>query len=202
MQNPLSEHGSDHDKPRSTDADLTPTSYLDDDEFGAYDTNVSRAVTINRPREELYAFWRDFRNFQRFMENVKSIEVLESGRSRWVIAGPGDKDVEFTSTIVEDIPGRRIAWRADEEADVKNEGWVEFSDGPTGRGTEVRVFISYDPPMGALGKIVAKVMQREPNIQLRRDLRRFKQLVETGEIPTSEAGPAAPRSTPKKYGDK
>ncbi len=201
MQTPTNEHQDDPERERSTDARLTPTSFLDDDEFGEFDTNVSRAVTINRPRQELYEFWRDFRNFSRFMENVKSIEMLESGRSRWVVAGPGGKDIEFTSTIVEDIPGRRIAWRADEDADVKNEGWVEFTDGPTGRGTEVRVFISYDPPMGALGKLVAKVMQREPNIQLRRDLRRFKQLTETGEIPTSEAGPAAPRSTPKKYGD-
>lgn len=114
-------------------------------------------------------------------------------RSRWVIAGPMGRDVELMSEVVEDRPGELIAWRGLEGSDVDHEGRVEFRDNPFGRGTEVRVFVSYDPPAGALGKIVAKISQKEPRIQARRDLRRFKQLMETGEIPTSQAPDAAPR---------
>ena len=130
-----------------------------------------------------------------FMENVKSVEVLESGRSRWIVAGPGGKEVELVSEITEDIPGERIAWTSSEGSDVDHQGWIEFKDNAFGRGAEVRVFISYDPPMGAVGKVVAKVMQREPRIQARRELRRFKQLMETGEISTSRAPEAAPRAS-------
>ena len=184
-----------HDEPRSTDADMVPTAFIgESDEAGPHDANSVRAVTINRPREEVYAFWRDLRNLPRFMENVKSIEMLESGRSRWVVAGPGGKDVEWVSQITEDRPGERIAWTAEEGGDIDHSGWIEFRDGPIGRGTEVRAFISYDPPAGTVGKLVAKVMQREPRVQARRELRRFKQLLETGEVSTSKAPDAAPRA--------
>ena len=111
------------------------------------------------------------------------------------LAGPGDKDVELTSEITEDVPGERIAWTSSEGSDVDHEGWVAFRDNAFGRGTEVRVFISYEPPAGIVGKVVAKVMQREPRIQARRELRRFKQLMETGEISTSKAPDAAPRAS-------
>ena len=181
-------------EPQSTDADVVSTAFNDKDaREGEFEASSVRAVMINRPRDELYAFWRDFTRFPQFMANVKSVELMESGRSRWIIAGPMGKDVELTSEITEDRPGEYIAWRGSEGSDIDHEGWIEFRDNPFGRGTEVRLFISYDPPMGTLGKVVAKVMQREPRIQARRDLRRFKQLMETGEIPTSQAGPAAPR---------
>lgn len=182
-----------YDPAPSTDADVTPTALKDAEDVGEYSSTSSTAVMINRPREELYAFWRDFRNLPAFMYNVKQVDLLESGRSRWIVRGPGDSDLEWVSEITEDIEGERIAWRSTEGADIDNEGWIEFRDNPFGRGTEVRVLISYDPPGGAVGKLVAKVMQREPRIQARRDLRRFKQLMETGEIPTSQAPHAAPR---------
>ena len=98
------------------------------------------------------------------------------------------------SEITEQIPDKRIAWRCTEGSDVDHEGWISFRDNPFGRGTEVRLFISYDPPAGFIGKMAAKVMQREPRIQARRDLRRFKQLMETGEVSTSRAPDAAPGS--------
>lgn len=179
----------------STDADVGSTAFLDKDRVeGEHEANSLRAVLINRPRQELYAFWRDLQNLPRFMENVKTVEMLESGRSRWIVVGPGDRDVELTSEITEDRPGEYIAWRASEESDIDHEGWIEFRDNAFGRGTEVRVFISYDPPGGVVGKVVAKVMQREPRIQARRELRRFKQLMETGEVSTSKAPDAAPRA--------
>jgi len=178
----------------STDADVGSTAFLDKDQVeGEHEAASLRAVMINRPRQDLYDFWRDLKNLPLFMENVKSIELLESGHSRWIVAGPGGRGVGMTSEITEDRPGEFIAWRASEDSEIDHEGWIEFRDNAFGRGTEVRIFISYDPPGGVVGKVVAKVMQREPRIQARRELRRFKQLMETGEIPTSKAPDAAPR---------
>jgi len=181
-------------QPMSTDADAHSASFLENEhQEGEHDSPSVRAVMINRPRQDLYDFWRDFKNLPRFMENVKSVELLESGRTSWLIAGPLGVDVELVTEITEDAPGERIAWRSTRESDIDHEGWVAFKDNPFGRGTEVRVFIDYDPPAGAIGKVVAKVLQREPRVQARRELRRFKQLMETGEIPTSKAPDAAPR---------
>ncbi len=181
---------------RSTDAKVVSTAYLDDDRVeGEHAASSVRAVLVNRPRQELYAFWRDFGNLPLFMENLKAVETLESGRSQWTVVGPAGADFDLVSEITEDIPGERIAWRSDEGSDVDHEGWIEFRDNAFGRGTEVRLFISYDPPAGAVGKLVAKVMQREPRIQARRELRRFKQLMETGEVSTSKAPDAAPRAS-------
>lgn len=155
---------------------------------------VGRTVTINRPREEVYAFWRDFRNLARFMENVESVEVSDNRRSHWVIKAPAGKTVEWDSELTEEEEGRLLAWESVEGADIKNTGRIEFRDAPPGRGTEVTATIVYDPPGGDLGKLIAKIFQKEPKIQTRRDLRRFKQLLETGEISTAEAPDAAPRA--------
>lgn len=158
-----------------------------------HDEVIGRTVTINRSREELYAVWRDFAALPTFMDNVRSVEPLDERRSRWVIEAPAGTTVEFTSRITEDEPGRLIAWQSEDGATVRNSGRIEFIDAAPGRGTMVRATIEYDPPLGALGKAVAKVLQREPNVQARRDLRRFKQLMETGEV-TSSAGPSARKS--------
>lgn len=150
---------------------------------GGHDATSVQAVMINRPRQDLYAFWREFSNLPLFMENVHG--VSQDGR-RWTIAGPAGKDIVLETAITADVPGERIAWRSTDESEIDHEGWVEFRDNALGRGTEVRVMISYDPPAGAVGKLVAKVMQREPRVQARRELRRFKQLMETGEVSTSD----------------
>lgn len=148
------------------------------------DTLTARAVTINRPRDELFAFWRDFANLATFMDNVERIDVQSPSRSHWVVKAPGGKTVEWDATVTEEKPGELIAWSSEEGADVPNSGRVEFRDAGA-RGTVVTATILYDPPAGIIGKIVAKMFQREPAIQARRDLRRFKQLMETGEIATS-----------------
>jgi uncharacterized membrane protein len=157
------------------------------------DAPIERTVTIDRPARELYDFWRDFTNLPHFMDNIETIERLDDKRSRWVIKAPAGTHVEFVSRVTEDSPGRVIGWESEEGADVRNSGRVEFLDAPPGRGTWVRATISYDPPAGAVGKLVAKVLQREPNVQARRDLRRFKQLMETGEV-TNSASPSARKS--------
>lgn len=177
-----------------TDAPITPANLV---KQPGDNTFVSRAITIDRSRDDLYAFWRDFSNLARLMDNVERIDVLDDKRSHWVVKGPAGSDIEWDSLVVEDIPGRRIAWRADDDADVKNSGWVEFRDAPPGRGTEVHALIEYDAPGGAVGRLIAKLFQREPNTQTRRELRRFKQLMETGEITTSEGPRGAGRHEPK-----
>lgn len=156
---------------------------------------VGRTVTINRPREQLYAFWRDFRNLARFLENIDRVDVGDDRRSHWVVEAPGGRTVEWDSQITEDVPGRLIAWESLDGGDIKNAGRIEFRDGPPGRGTEVTATLVYDPPGGDVGKLIAKLFQKEPKMQARRDLRRFKQLMETGEISTSAAPDAGPRGS-------
>lgn len=161
------------------------TAAAGDDAAYESDELVGRAVTINRPRHELYAFWRDFRNLPRILENIESVTELDERRSHWVVRAPAGTTVEWDSVIVEDIPDELISWQSEPGADVTNSGRIDFRDAPGARGTLVTATIAYDPPGGAAGKLVAKLFQREPKIQARRDLRRFKQFMETGEIATS-----------------
>jgi uncharacterized membrane protein len=147
-------------------------------------TLVAEAVTINRPARELYDFWRDVGNLAAFMDNIESVEVLDSARSRWRVKAPAGKTIEWESVITDDQVGRSIAWRSADGADVANSGKVEFIDAGA-RGTVVRAVIAYEPPAGAIGQFIAKLFQREPRLQSRRDLHRFKQLMETGEISTN-----------------
>lgn len=147
--------------------------------------NVTAAVvTINKPRQELYDFWRDFANLADVMENVESIVVVDDRRSTWTVKGPNDRLVQWDAIVTEDQPGRVIGWKSADGAEIDNSGRVEFADAGE-RGSTVRAVIGYDMPGGVVGKLVAKLFQREPAIQVRRDLRRFKQYMETGEVATS-----------------
>ncbi len=146
------------------------------------DSVSTRSVTINRPREELYAFFRDFANLPKFMDNIERVDVRDADHSHWVVKAPGGRTVEWDSTITEEAVPDHYAWTS--TGDVPNSGRIDFRDAGA-RGTVVTASIAYDPPAGAVGKLVAKLFQREPSIQNRRDLRRFKQLMETGEIATN-----------------
>ncbi len=157
------------------------------------DAVVVRAVTIGRPRDEVYAFWRDFPRLAGVMENIVRIDDLGEGRTRWTVEAPGGRTVEWTARVTADEAGRRIAWESEPGADVTNRGAVEFRDAPAGRGTEVHAFIVYEPPAGALGRAVATLFQKEPGAQAKRDLRRLKMLMEAGEIATTAYPDAAPR---------
>lgn len=141
------------------------------------------AVTINRTATDLYAYWRNLSNLPSFMDNVVSITPLDGKRSHWVVKAPGGKTVEWDAMITEERENELLAWASDDNADVPNSGRVQFQEAGA-RGTIVTATIAYDPPGGAIGKLIAKMFQREPAIQTRRDLRRFKQLMETGEIAT------------------
>ena len=160
---------------------------------GRTDLPVGRTVTVGKPRQELYDFWRDFTNQTQFAENIESVEMLDDTRVRFVMKAPAGTTVTLVNRVVEDVPGSAIAWESEPESEIRNSGRVEFTDAPPGRGTIVRVTISYDPPGGVVGKLVGKLLQREPNVQARRDLRRFKQLMETGEV-TNSASPSGRKS--------
>ena len=142
------------------------------------------AVTVNRPVSDLFDYWRDFANLTTVFENVVRIDVLDERRSHWVVKAPAGKTVEWDAVITEEAKDRFIAWASEEGADVPNSGRVDFRN-VGARGTVVTATILYDPPAGTVGKLIAKMFQREPAIQARRDLRRFKQLMETGEIATA-----------------
>jgi uncharacterized membrane protein len=141
-------------------------------------TTVEESVIINRPPQQIYDFWRDFENLPQFMDNIESVTKLNEVRSHWKIKAPAGASVEFNSLVTEDIPGRLIAWKSEEGASVPNRGRVEFIETSDGRGTNVRATISYDPPAGAVGRVVAKLFQREPGVQARQDLDRLKALLE------------------------
>jgi uncharacterized membrane protein len=141
-------------------------------------TTVEESVIINRSPRQIYDFWRNFENLPQFMDNIESVTRLNEVRSHWKIKAPAGTSVEFNSLVTEDIPGRLIAWKSEEGATVPNRGRVEFIETSDGAGTNVRATISYDPPAGALGRIVAKLFQREPGVQARQDLDRLKELLE------------------------
>ncbi len=145
---------------------------------------VGRSVTINRPRGELYARWRDFPRLAEFMENVRAIRE-EDGEQIWTIAAPFDREIEVRTRLAEDRPDERIAWASVQDSPVRTEGSVTFRDAPGGRGTIVEAVVGWEPPAGELGRLIAKLFRRDPGVQGRHDLRRFKMLMETGEIATS-----------------
>ncbi len=159
----------------------TPTQY---DKSGIH---VTHAVTIDRPRSELYAFWRDFENLPKFMHHLESVKTSAgSKKSHWVAKAPAGKTVEWDAEIINEVQDETIAWRTLGNADVDSAGSVRFLDHPAGRGTTVKVSLDYIPPGGRIGQIVAKISGEEPKIQITEDLRRFKRLMETGEIATIE----------------
>jgi uncharacterized membrane protein len=152
--------------------------------------HVEKTVTINRSPEELYAFWHNFENLPRFMQHLESVQVLDAGRSHWVAKAPAGTSVEWDAEITEDHPNTGIAWRALPDSQVVNSGAVLFTPGPQGRGTEVRVTLDYQPPGGGLGAAVARLFGEEPSQQVMDDLRHFKELMEAGEIPTTDGQPS------------
>ena len=145
---------------------------------------TGRAVTINKPRSELYNYWKDPKNFS-FMENVERVEK-DGERWRWTIKAPAGQTVSVVTRITEDRPNEYIAWQSIEDSQIETRGHVEFRDAPGGRGTAVSAVIEYVPPGGTIGQMVAKLFQREPQVQVRHDLKRLKMLIETGEIATSQ----------------
>jgi len=146
---------------------------------------VGRTITINRPRAELFAFWADFSKLPQFMQSLDSITV-EGDVARWKIAAPLGRSVQMETRVTANIENEVLSWASTENSEMKAEGKVTFRDAPAGRGTELEAELSYVPPLGDVGRLIGKLFQTDPLIQGRRELRRFKMLMETGEIATNK----------------
>jgi len=162
---------------------------------------VEQAVTVSRPREEVYRFWRNLENLPRFMEHLESVRFTADRRSHWVSRGPLGTRVSWDAEIVEDEPNERIVWASIPGSDVQNSGWVLFAEAPGGRGTEVTVSLTYNPPAGSTGAAVAKLFGSDASTAVREDLRRFKQIMEAGEAPTSDGQPSGRAMDEGRNGD-
>ena len=161
---------------------------------GPRGVHVEEVVTINAPADQLFRFWRDFEQLPRFMDHLVSVSQMDQRRSHWVAKGPARTTVEWDAEIINEIPGELIGWRTLDGSEVVSAGSVRFRGAFGGRGTEVRVRLQYDPPAGRIGATVAWLLGHEPSQVIREDLRRFKQLMETGEIPTIKGQPRGKQS--------
>jgi len=155
---------------------------------------LTATTTINKPPAEVYRFWREIENLPTFMAHVDDVRSTGEGLSHWTVSAPFGRTVEWDAKTTDDEPERRIAWASVDGADVANEGAVEFVPAPGNRGTEVHVDISYKMPAGKLGEAVARYFGEDPHQQLDDDLRRLKQLLETGEVIRSEGAPGGKRA--------
>lgn len=148
---------------------------------GSRGVNVLERVTVDRPIEQLYRFWRNLENLPQFMRHLESVEKLTDTISRWRAKGPGEAIVEWNAEIINEVPNQVIGWRSLENADVVSAGSVNFDRAP--KGTLVTVHLQYRPPGGKVGAAVAKLFGRDAATEIREDLNRFKDLVEAGRAP-------------------
>jgi uncharacterized membrane protein len=152
---------------------------------GSRGVNVLESVTINRPIELLYRFWRNLENLPQFMRHLESVEKVTDTISHWRAKGPAGIVVEWDAEIFNEIPNKLIAWRSLEGADVVSAGSVNFDPAPGGQGTRVTAHLQYSPPGGKVGAAVARLLGSDAETEIREDLRRFKQLLEAGGVPTT-----------------
>lgn len=152
--------------------------------------HVAKSIAINRSPDELYHFWRNFQNLPQFMKHLESVHIIDDTRSHWRAKGPAGTSVEWDAEIIADKPGEMIAWRSLPGAQVENAGSVHFEPSPGDRGTVVRVKIEYNPPAGALGATVAKLLGEAPEVQIPGDLLRFKQIMEIGRVTPAGGHPS------------
>jgi uncharacterized membrane protein len=158
--------------------------------------HVERSIIVNRPREEVYRFWRDFSNLPRFMQHLQAVDVRDDKHSHWVTKAPAGSTAEWDAEIINEVPEETIAWQSAGETNVPNSGSVRFVPAENGGATVVKVTLNYDPPAGKLGDLIARLFGESPDQQVRDDLRRFKALMETGEIPTIEDQPRGDCKSP------
>jgi len=155
---------------------------------------LEQSVIVDKPPSECYAYWRDLGNLPRFMPLLKTVKDLGSGRSHWVLNGPAGVRLEWEAQITREEPGRLIGWRSLPNSHLAHAGVVRFEPAPGDRGTLVRIVAHYQPLMTTAGKRFARFLHSNPDAWVREDLRRFKQLMETGEVATTEGQPSGPRS--------
>lgn len=154
---------------------------------------VEKSLTVLKSPEELYRFWRDFENLPRFMRHLRQVQRIDDRRWRWTTHGPLNMTLSWEAEITHETPNQFIAWRSLPNSEVENMGSISFTPAPPGRGTEIRVSLAYNPPGGRLGHTFATIFGRDAEQQVLEDLRRFKALMECGEIPTTVGQSHGPR---------
>lgn len=152
---------------------------------GSRGTLVDTAVTIGKPHDELYRYWRRLENLPTFMPHLISIRQMSDTRSHWIAKSVAGRQVEWDAEIINDNVNELIGWQTVGEADVVSAGSVRFRPSGKDGETEVHVRLQYDPPAGKLGAAIAWLFGEDPSQTIREDLRRFKALMETGEVPTT-----------------
>lgn len=157
-------------------------------------STVERSVIVNRPARDIYAFWRDLPNLPRFIPQLISVQITGLGRSHWMARAPFGRRVQWDAELTEDRPGEMLAWRSLPHSRAANAGAVRFDELPQNRGTEVRVRLEYTPPAGPFGAAIAYLADEEPHEQVAEALRRLKQVLEAGEVATTEGQPVGRRS--------
>jgi uncharacterized membrane protein len=161
---------------------------------GSRGVNVEEAVTINASADALFAFWRRLELLPQFMTHLVSVEQIDARRSRWVAKAPAGRTVSWEAEIINERPGELIGWATLPGSSVVSAGSVTFRPATGGRGTMVNVRLQYDPPAGKAGATVAWLLGHDPAASIREDLRRFKWLLETGEVPTIKGQPRGKQS--------
>lgn len=156
---------------------------------------VEKSTTVNAAPAVVYDFWRNFENLPRFMHNLARVEVHGDTRSHWWAKAPAGRTVDWEAEIINEIPNELIGWRSVDGSKVDNAGSVHFKAATGGRGTEVRVLLRYDPPAGIVGAALSKLLGEDPAMNIQEDLRRFKMLIETGEIATIEGQPSGRKAS-------
>lgn len=156
----------------------------------ARDVHLEKQIIINKSPEEIYSFWRNFENLPRFMKHVESVAVLDNDRSHWVARGPAGEIEEWDAEIFNDTESELISWRSLPGSDFIHAGTVRFEPQPEGRGTMVRLVMNYNVLGGKLTARMARLFGVAPEDLIEEDLRRFKQLIETGELATTEGQPS------------
>ncbi|WP_162601776.1 SRPBCC family protein [Occallatibacter savannae] len=157
------------------------------------ESSTHAVFLLNASPEQAYKLWRNFKGLPRFMAHLKSVRELDSRRSEWIALGPGQREIRWHAEITDDTPNQRIAWRSLPNSDVYTSGSVEFRSDPQGRGTFVSANVRYGIPGGSVTSGLAALFGKNPEFVVREDLRRFKQLLETGEVPTTRGQTHGPR---------
>jgi len=156
---------------------------------------LESTITVNKPVAEVYRFWRQVENHPRFMTHLESVVSQGERHSHWMAKGPLHMPLTWDADLIEERPNTLLSWRSVPGADVDYMGTVRLRELPDGRGTEVRLRLEYAPPGGIAGVALAKLFKTLTVRQLKEDLRRFKQIIETGETPTTTHQPVATASS-------
>lgn len=141
--------------------------------------HITHILTVNKPKQEVYQFWRKLENLPLFMKHLASVVEKDAKNSYWVARVPGNfAKLGWEAQIIRDDPGKLISWKSSKGSTIDNEGHVSFSDTPDGKGTVINVVIAYKSPIGGTGEGLAKLFTPVFEKMIRNDIENFKSYIE------------------------